>query len=137
MKIAVIGSGISGLAAAHRLRKQARVSVFEAGHYFGGHTHTVDVCLPDATTGREVTHGVDTGFLVFNERTYPGLIALFDELKVPTVHSDMSFSVQVPGGRVGCRSLGVEWCELVNGVRPAPQSAAPALLGHVARAAAL
>ena len=107
MKIAVIGSGISGLAAAHRLRKQARVSVFEAGHYFGGHTHTVDVCLPDATTGREVTHGVDTGFLVFNERTYPGLIALFDELKVPTVHSDMSFSVQVPGGGWGAGAL--EW----------------------------
>ena len=108
MKVAVIGSGISGLAAAHRLRKQARVSVFEAGHYFGGHTHTVDVCLPDATTGREVTHGVDTGFLVFNERTYPGLIALFDELQVPTVRSDMSFSVQVPGaGVLGAGAL--EW----------------------------
>ena len=108
MKVAVIGSGISGLAAAHRLRKQARVSVFEAGHYFGGHTHTVDVCLPDAASGREVTHGVDTGFLVFNERTYPGLIALFDELQVPTVRSDMSFSVQVPGaGVLGAGAL--EW----------------------------
>lgn len=107
MKIAIIGSGISGLVAAHRLRAQARVTVFEAGHYFGGHTHTVDVCLPDAA-GELVTHGVDTGFLVFNERTYPGLIALFDELRVPTARSDMSFSVQVPGaGALGTGTL--EW----------------------------
>ncbi|WP_287985872.1 FAD-dependent oxidoreductase [Diaphorobacter sp.] len=107
MKIAIIGSGISGLAAAHRLRAQARVTVFEAGHYFGGHTHTVDVCLPDAA-GELVTHGVDTGFLVFNERTYPGLIALFDELQIPTARSDMSFSVQVPGaGALGTGTL--EW----------------------------
>jgi len=107
MKIAVIGSGISGLAAAHRLRGQARVTLFEAGSYFGGHTHTVDVSLPDAH-GQTVTHGVDTGFLVFNERTYPGLIAFLDELQVPTVPSDMSFSVQVPGaGALGAGAL--EW----------------------------
>ena len=99
MRIAVIGSGISGLAAAHRLRAQARVTVFEAGDYFGGHTHTVDVSLPDAS-GQVVTHGVDTGFLVFNERTYPGLIALLDELDVPTARSDMSFSVQAPGASI-------------------------------------
>jgi predicted NAD/FAD-binding protein len=61
MKVAVIGSGISGLSAAHRLRGQARVTLFEAGSYFGGHTHTVDVSLPDAH-GQTVTHGVDTGF---------------------------------------------------------------------------
>lgn len=107
MKIAIIGSGISGLSAAHRLRGQARVTVFEAGSYFGGHTHTVDVRLPDAY-GRQVTHGVDTGFLVFNERTYPGLIALLDELGVPTARSDMSFSVQAPGaGALGAQAL--EW----------------------------
>ena len=107
MKVAVIGSGISGLAAAHRLRGQARVTLFEAGRYFGGHTHTVDVSLPDAH-GQTVTHGVDTGFLVFNERTYPGLIALLDELRVPTAASDMSFSVQVPGaGALGAGAL--EW----------------------------
>lgn len=96
MKVAVVGSGISGLAAAHRLRDQARVTLFEAGHYFGGHAHTVDVHLADPR-GQRVTHGVDTGFLVFNERTYPGLIALFGELRVSTAPSDMSFSVQVPG----------------------------------------
>lgn len=107
MKVAVIGSGISGLAAAHRLRGRARVTLFEAASYFGGHTHTVDVILLDAS-GQTVTQGVDTGFLVFNERTYPGLIALFDELGVPTAPSDMSFSVQVPGaGALGVGSL--EW----------------------------
>ena len=107
MKVAVIGSGISGLAAAHRLRGHARVTLFEAGSYFGGHTHTVDVSFPDRH-GHTVTHGVDTGFLVFNERTYPGLIALLAELQVPTAPSDMSFSVQVPGaGVLGARAL--EW----------------------------
>ena len=93
-RIAIVGSGISGLSAAHHLRGHAQVSLFEAGDYFGGHTHTVDVTLPTAQ-GLQ-THGVDTGFLVFNERTYPGLIALFDTLQVKTAKSDMSFSVQVP-----------------------------------------
>jgi predicted NAD/FAD-binding protein len=107
MKVAVIGSGISGLAAAHRLRRHAQVALFEAGSYFGGHTHTVDVTLPDAQ-GQRVTHGVDTGFLVLNERTYPGLIGLLEELGVPTAASDMSFSVQVPGaGALGAGAL--EW----------------------------
>ena len=99
MKVAVIGSGISGLASAHRLRGHAHVTLFEAGSYFGGHTHTVDVTLPDAWN-QKVTHGVDTGFLVFNERTYPGLIALFKEIGVPTTASNMSFSVQVPGAEM-------------------------------------
>ena len=93
-RIAIVGSGISGLSAAHHLHGAADVTLFEAGDYFGGHTHTVDVTLPTAT-GMQ-THGVDTGFLVYNERTYPGLIALFEELQVATVKSDMSFSVQVP-----------------------------------------
>ncbi len=93
-RIAVIGSGISGLSAAYHLRNQADVTLFEAGSYFGGHTHTVDVTLPSPQG--MVTHGVDTGFLVFNERTYPGLIGLFAELQVQTSASDMSFSVQTP-----------------------------------------
>jgi uncharacterized protein len=93
-RIAIVGSGISGLSAAHHLHGKAEITLFEAGDYFGGHTHTVDVTLP-TPTGMQ-THGVDTGFLVYNERTYPGLIALFEELKVATVKSDMSFSVQVP-----------------------------------------
>ena len=95
MKIAIIGSGIAGLGAAHALRGLADISLFEAGDYFGGHTHTVDMTLPGPSG--PVTHGVDTGFLVFNERTYPQLIKLFADLQVPTERSDMSFSVQVPG----------------------------------------
>ncbi len=93
-RIAIVGSGISGLSAAHHLHGKADITLFEAGDYFGGHTHTVDVSLPTATGVQ--THGVDTGFLVYNERTYPGLIALFEELHVATAKSDMSFSVQVP-----------------------------------------
>lgn len=104
MKIAIVGSGISGLAVAHQLRGLADLSLFEAGSYFGGHTNTVDITLPGAQGA--VTYGVDTGFLVFNERTYPNLIALFSELGVETSKSDMSFSVQVPGARGG-RAL--EW----------------------------
>ena len=103
-KVAIVGSGIAGLAAAHTLRGQARITLLEAGDYFGGHTHTVDVTLP--TPHGLVSHGVDTGFLVFNERTYPGLIALFAELGVETARSDMSFSVKAPGARGG-RAL--EW----------------------------
>jgi predicted NAD/FAD-binding protein len=104
MKVAIVGSGIAGLGAAHALRGQAEITLFEAGDYFGGHTHTVDLTLPGPNG--PVTHGIDTGFLVFNERTYPRLIALFAELGVPTVRSDMSFSVQVPG-RTGEKAL--EW----------------------------
>ena len=93
-KIAVVGSGISGLAVAHTLKGQADITLFEAGAYFGGHSNTVDITLP--TPQGMVTHGVDTGFLVFNERTYPNLINLFAELGVETALSDMSFSVQAP-----------------------------------------
>ncbi|MFS2033025.1 NAD(P)/FAD-dependent oxidoreductase [Polaromonas sp. CT11-55] len=92
MKVAIVGSGISGLAAAHALQGKAEVTLLEAGAWFGGHTHTVDVTLP--TPRGEVTHGVDTGFLVLNERTYPQLIRLLAELNVATVESEMSFSVQ-------------------------------------------
>lgn len=92
LKVAIVGSGISGLAAAHALSGRTEVTLFEAGSYFGGHTHTVDVTLP--TAQGPVTHGVDTGFLVLNERTYPNLLKLFAELGVVTAKSDMSFSVQ-------------------------------------------
>lgn len=102
-RIAIVGSGISGLAAAHALQGKAVVTLFEAADYFGGHTHTVDVTLPGLQG--QITHGVDTGFLVFNERTYPNLIQLFADLKVETAKSDMSFSVQVP--RTGQQQL--EW----------------------------
>jgi uncharacterized protein len=104
LKVAIVGSGISGLAVAHTLRDHADITLYEAGSYFGGHTHTVDVTLP--TPQGNVTHGVDTGFLVYNERTYPQLIRLFAELGVATAASDMSFSVQVPDG---LRGKPLEW----------------------------
>ena len=105
-RIAIVGAGIAGLAAAHTLSGIADLSLFEAGGYFGGHTHTVDVTLPDAA-GRTQTFGVDTGFLVLNERTYPNLLALFEQLEVPVAPSDMSFSVQAPGAGPGGGTL--EW----------------------------
>jgi predicted NAD/FAD-binding protein len=103
-RIAIVGSGIAGLAAAWRLsRDPARhqVTLFEAGGHFGGHAHTVDLELDG------IGHGVDTGFLVFNRRTYPLLTALFEELGVDVAPSDMSFSVQVPAHDGGA---GLEWC---------------------------
>jgi predicted NAD/FAD-binding protein len=90
-RIAVIGSGISGLASAYRLAQVGNaVTLYEANEYFGGHTHTVDVTLDG------LTYGVDTGFLVFNHKTYPNLVKLFDELEIETVATDMSFSVKFP-----------------------------------------
>ena len=89
-RVAVVGSGISGLAAAHALASVAQVTLFESAGRFGGHSHTVDVTLDG------ITHGVDTGFLVFNHRTYPNRVRLFEELGVDTAPSEMSFSVQVP-----------------------------------------
>lgn len=94
MKIAVVGSGISGLSCAYRLSQAGhRVTLLEANDYFGGHTHTVDVTLDGHT------YGVDTGFLVFNHKTYPNLIRLFEELDIDTSSTDMSFSVKLPLGR--------------------------------------
>ncbi len=93
-KIAVIGAGIAGLSCAYRLsQSRFNVSLFEAGQYFGGHSHTVDVSIDG------VPAAVDTGFLVFNDKTYPQLVSLFDELDVPSAASDMSFSVRLPLGR--------------------------------------
>jgi predicted NAD/FAD-binding protein len=108
-RVAVVGSGAAGLAAARSLQRQEglRVTLFEADNRFGGHANTLDVTLPDAR-GQAVTHGVDTGFLVYNERTYPRLTQLFAELGVATAASDMSFSVQAPQGLDG-RSSPLEW----------------------------
>jgi predicted NAD/FAD-binding protein len=94
-KIAVVGSGISGLAAAWLLDQQHDVTLFEADRRPGGHTRTIDV---EMERGRIVP--VDTGFIVYNEQTYPNLTAMFDHLGVATRASDMSFAVSLDGGKL-------------------------------------
>src|SRR4051794_39178004 len=94
--IAVIGAGISGLAAAYLLSRRHRVELFEKEERLGGHTNTVVI---DGPTG---ALPLDTGFLVHNDRTYPNLVRLFGELGVATRDSDMSFAVS-------CRQTGLEY----------------------------
>ncbi len=96
MKIAIIGSGIAGNTIAYHLNKQHDVTVFEAESHIGGHTHTHNI------THEGNQYNVDTGFIVFNDRTYPNFIALLDELKVAWQPSEMSFSVQ-------CEKTGLEY----------------------------
>ncbi|TAJ17739.1 MAG: FAD-dependent oxidoreductase, partial [Planctomycetota bacterium] len=88
MRIAIVGTGIAGLVAARRLHAEHEITVFEAADRLGGHTHTVEVRDGDATTA------IDTGFIVFNARTYPGFLALLDELGVAYQPGPMSFSVR-------------------------------------------
>ena len=92
MKIAVVGSGISGLSAAYYLSKKHKVDLFEKENQFGGHANTLKVKYD---TNKEVA--VDIGFMVFNQKTYPNLINFFSENKIKIEKSDMSFSVSVSG----------------------------------------
>ena len=94
MKIAVIGSGISGLSAAYYLSKKYKVDLFEQDDYFGGHSYTYDI------SKEQKTIPVDLGFIVFNEITYPNLLNFFRELDVPFEKSDMSFSVSIQDSSV-------------------------------------
>ena len=95
--VAIIGSGVSGLTCAHYLATQFDVTVFEASDYIGGHVNTIDVTLQDGKKAKRSTvekSAIDTGFIVFNERTYPNFFRLLYELQVPFQATDMSFSVR-------------------------------------------
>ena len=97
MKIAVIGSGISGLSAAYFLSKKFKVDLFEKEDHFGGHSFTYDIKEYDKVTP------VDLGFIVFNKITYPNLVKFFEDLNVPYEKSDMSFSVSI-------KNTNIEYC---------------------------
>jgi len=96
MKIAIIGTGIAGNVAAYHLNKTHDITVFESSDYVGGHTHTHDITIENEQ------HRIDTGFIVFNQKTYPNFIKLLAELGVAYQKSDMSFSVQ-------CEQTGLEY----------------------------
>ena len=95
-RIAIVGSGISGLTAAYLLSKKHDVSLYEANDYLGGHTHTKNVMIDGNS------YPVNTGFIVFNDWTYPNFIKLMDQLGVQSEASDMSFSVK-------CEETGLEY----------------------------
>lgn len=113
-KIAVIGSGIAGLTSAHLLSSEHEVSLFEANDYLGGHTHTKHVKLGDKT------YPVNTGFIVFNDWTYPNFIKLMDKLGVASEASDMSFSVrdENSGVEYNGTSLNSLFAQRINVLRP-------------------
>jgi predicted NAD/FAD-binding protein len=110
MKIAIIGGGISGLTAAHLLCGEHEITLFEANDYLGGHTNTLDV----KHDGRQ--YAVDTGFIVFNERTYPDFIKLLARLGVPSQPSVMSFAVdcQVSGLQYSATNLNTLFAQRKN-----------------------
>ena len=97
MKLAIIGSGISGLSSAYYLSKNHKVDLFEKEDHFGGHSHTIDIKIQDNVIP------VDIGFIVFNKKTYPNLINFFEENNIAIEKSNMSFSVSV-------RDSEIEYC---------------------------
>ena len=108
-RIAIVGAGISGLGCAYALRQhpEFEITLYEAGNHIGGHSNTVDLtCNID---GKEITHGVDTGFLVFNRKTYPRLVRLFEEIQAPVAPSEMSFSVSIDASTKSGEKKKIEW----------------------------
>jgi predicted NAD/FAD-binding protein len=108
-RIAIIGAGISGLGCAYALRQhpEFEITLYEAGGHIGGHSNTVDFTCN--VNGQEITHGVDTGFLVFNRKTYPRLVRLFEEIQAPVAPSEMSFSVSIDASLKSGSSKKIEW----------------------------
>jgi predicted NAD/FAD-binding protein len=113
-RIAIVGTGIAGMTAAYLLSRRHDITVFEANDYIGGHAHTVNVEDPQGTMG------VDTGFIVYNQRTYPGFCRLIDQLGVTTQASDMSFSFRndASGLEYGVPELSKLLAQRRNLVRP-------------------
>ena len=103
MKIAVIGSGISGLSAAHFLSKKYKVDLFEKNDHFGGHSHTVEV----SPNNSQEKISMDLGFIVFNKKNYPNLVNLFEKLEVSYEKSNMSFSVSVKNSNIEYSGSGI------------------------------
>lgn len=87
-QIAIIGTGIAGLTAAHLLRRKHDITVYEANDYIGGHTHTVPVTIDAAS------YMIDTGFIVCNDRNYPNFLKFMDQLGVAVKPTEMSFSIR-------------------------------------------
>lgn len=112
MRIAVVGGGISGMAAAYALQSFADVTLFEANHRLGGHTDTHNILVGART------YAVDSGFIVFNRANYPLFSAWLDELGVACKPSDMSFSVRLADTEYGTSSIGTLFCDRRNAVRP-------------------
>jgi len=108
-RIAIIGAGISGLGCAYALRQhpEMEITLYEGGDHIGGHSNTVDFTCNIA--GQEITHGIDTGFLVFNRKTYPRLVRLFEEIKAPVAPSEMSFSVSIDASEKSPHHPKIEW----------------------------
>jgi predicted NAD/FAD-binding protein len=108
-RIAVIGAGISGLGCAYALRQHAEfdITLYETGDHIGGHSNTVDLTCD--INGKQVTHGVDTGFLVFNRKTYPRLVRLLEEIQAPIAPSEMSFSVSIDASEKSQSHKNIEW----------------------------
>ena len=108
-RIAIIGAGISGLGCAYALRQHPdiEITLYEGGNHIGGHSNTVDLTYEIA--GEAFTHGVDTGFLVFNRKTYPRLIRLFEEIQAPIAPSEMSFSVSIDVSEKNPSHPKIEW----------------------------
>ena len=111
-KIAVVGSGISGLTSAYLLSRDHQVTVYEASDYLGGHTHTHVIELE----GKNLT--VDTGFIVYNDRTYPNFIRLLDQLGCTGLATEMSFSVNRPGLEYNGHSINTLFAQRRNLVNP-------------------
>jgi predicted NAD/FAD-binding protein len=104
MKIAVIGSGISGLSAAHFLSKKYKVDLFEKDDHFGGHSYTIDV----SSKNFNETTSLDLGFIVFNKLNYPNLVNLFEKIQVNYEKSNMSFSVSVKNSNIEYSGSGLK-----------------------------